>query len=168
MHLIISLYANSQKCLDIHILFPTCVPTSHRQYLPMKFFTLWERIFITIEISCIFPLSLAALVPGQVQNLRSTLDPDILTLTLNWDKPSNVTTAEEVTAYDIRFRPTGSLLRKGYRMVTVDYPATSILLTRENGLNSLTRYDFEVRAWNASCEGEWSQVSKYIGMFIQC
>jgi len=50
--------------------------------------------------------------------------------------------------------------------MTVDYPATSVHLTRENGLSPRTRYEIEVRARNDHCEGEWSKVSKYIGMFI--
>ena len=50
-------------------------------------------------------------------------------------------------------------------MVTVDSPATSVHLTRENGLNPLTMYEFEVRAQNDQCEGEWSKVSIYIGTF---
>ena len=108
----------------------------------------------------------AALVPGQVQNLRSTLHTNIPSLTLHWDKPSNVKTAEEVTAYDIRFRPAGSWWIQGYHKRTVDSPATSVLLTRENGLNPLTMYEFEVRARNDHCEGEWSKVSIYIGTFI--
>jgi len=112
------------------------------------------------------PLSLSAVVPGQVQNLKSTLDTNAPSLTLHWDKPSNVKAAEEVTAYDIRFRPAGSSRSKDYRNMTVDSPATSVLLTRENGLNPLTTYDFEVRAQNDYCEGEWSKVSKYIGIFI--
>jgi len=109
-------------------------------------------------------LSPTALVPGQVQNLRSTLDTNIPSLTLNWDKPSNVKTAEEVKTYDIHFRPAGSSLRK--TQVTVDSPATCVHLTRENGLNPLTTYEFEVRARNDHCEGEWSKVSIYIGTFI--
>ena len=108
----------------------------------------------------------AALVPGQVQNLRSTLESDILSLTLNWDKPSNVKTAEEVTAYDIRFRPAGRWWIQGYHKMTMDSSATSVVLTRQNGLNPLTTYEFEVRAQNDHCEGEWSKVSKYIGTFI--
>ena len=127
----------------------------------MKSLTL-ERAINLIQFNDL--LFLAALVPGQVQNLRSNPDPDIPTVTLYWDKPSNVKTAEEVTAYDIRFRPAGSWWRKDYQMMTVDYSATSVHLTRENGLNPQTRYEIEVRARNDHCEGEWSQVSKYIGM----
>jgi len=131
----------------------------------MGFLTVWKKDYAS---QLCLPLSTTALVPGQVQNLRSTLDTNIPSLTLNWDKPSNVKTAEEVTAYDIRFRTAGSLLRSGYHMVTVDSPAASALLTIENGLNPQTRYDFEVRARNADhCEGKWSKVSKYIGRFNQ-
>ena len=107
------------------------------------------------------------MVPGQVQNLKSALDTNTPSLTLHWDKPSNVKTAEDVTAYDIRFRPAGSSRSKDYHKMTVDSQATSVLLTRENGLNPLTAYDFEVRARNAEHhEGQWSKVSKYIGMHM--
>ena len=152
--------SDSQNCQDMHLLPPP--PTINiSQWLSRKNYSCCTCLYW-------FPLSPAALVPGQVQNLRSALDPNVPSLTLNWDKPNNVKTAEEVTAYDIRFRPAGSLLRSGYHMVTVDSPAASALLTRENGLNPQTRYDFEVRAWNADhCEGKWSKVSKYIGRFNQ-
>ena len=124
-----------------------------------------ERVIHLIHSSCIYSFP-AALVPGQVQKLRSTLHTNIPSLTLNWDKPSNVKTAEEVTTYDIRFRPAGSWWIQGYRKRTVNSPATSVHLTRENGLNPLTKYEFEVRARNDHCEGEWSKVSIYIGTFI--
>jgi len=104
-------------------------------------------------------------VPGRVQNLRSILDTNKPSLTLNWDKPNNVVTAEDLIAYDIRFRPAVGW-RKDYHMLTVDSPVTSVLLTRENGLNPLTTYDFEVRAQNAvHNEGKWIKLSKYIGRF---
>ena len=94
------------------------------------------------------------------------MDTNIPSLTLTWDKPSNVKAAKDVTAYDIRFRPAGSWWRKDYHKMTVDSPATSVLLTRENGLNPLTTYDFEVRARNTGHnEGEWRKVSEYIGMY---
>jgi len=79
----------------------------------------------------------AALVPGQVQNLRSTLDPDIPTLTMHWDKPINMTTDGDVKSYDIRFKPYGS--EGNYCQKTVVAPATSIILTRESGLKPLTK-----------------------------
>ena len=48
--------------------------------------------------------------------------------------------------------------------MTVDSLATSVFLTRENGLNPLTKYQFDVRARNADhCEGEWSRISEYFG-----
>ena len=108
----------------------------------------------------------AALVPGQVQNLRSTLDPDIPTLTLHWDKPRNMTTDGDVKSFDVRFKPCG---REGnYCKETVVAPATSILLTRESGLKPLTKYDFDVRAQSVFQEGRWSTLSKYIGMCLFC
>jgi len=105
-----------------------------------------------------------ALVPGKVQNLRSTLDVNVPTLTLHWDKPKNITTDGDVKSYDIRFKPCG---REGnYHKETVVAPATSILLTRESGLKLWTKYDFEIRAQNSYQEGKWTKHSKYIGKFI--
>jgi len=43
--------------------------------------------------------------------------------------------------------------------MTVDSSATSVVLTRENGLNPLTEYDYKIRARNDHCKGEWSNVS---------
>ena len=109
----------------------------------------------------------AALGPGQVQNLASTPNPDIPTLTLTWDKPKNMyLTDRDVMSYDIRFKPCG---REGnYCKETVVAPATSILLTRESGLKPLTKYDFDVRAQSVFQEGRWSTLSKYIGMCLFC
>ena len=42
--------------------------------------------------------------------------------------------------------------------------ATSVHLRRQYGLKPLVKYDFEVRARNSGHEGNWSTVSKYIGM----
>lgn len=110
-------------------------------------------------------LSSAALVPGKVQNLRSTLDDTIPSLILNWDKPSNAITDEDVTAYDIRFPLPEAGRHTGYRRLTLKAPATSVRLTRESGLKPLLKYEFEVRSRNAEREGEWSTVSKYIGVY---
>ena len=152
-------------------------PPFPHQYLPMNFLRHGNYIIIRIssEATCVFSVSssrsLAALVPGQVQNLRSTSDTNTPSLTLTWDKPSNVQAAEDVTAYDIHFRPAGIWWIQDYIYTyderTVDSPATSVLLT---GLNPLTTYDFEVRARNAGQDGEWNKFSEYIGMFIhqQC
>ena len=106
----------------------------------------------------------AALVPGQVQNLRSTLDPDIPTLTLHWDKPKNMNTDGDVKSYDIRFKPCGS--EGNYCKETVVAPATSVILTRDSGLKPMTKYKFEVQARSTSQEGKWNELSEYFGMFI--
>jgi len=103
------------------------------------------------------------LVPGQVQNLKSTLDTKRPSLTLNWDKPNNVKTAKDVTAYDVRFRPSENRREESFTKLTLKAPVTCILLTRECGLNSLVKYDFEVRARNAKREGKWSTISEYTG-----
>ena len=110
----------------------------------------------------IFP---AALVPGQVQNLRSTLDTDQLSLTLNWDKPKNAMTAGDVSTYEIRFWPSNIVNAKN-NYSSIMETTTSICLTRKSGLQPLTKYDFEVRVRNADRKGEWSTVSEYIGMGI--
>jgi len=105
----------------------------------------------------------AALKPGEVQNLRSTLNPIEASLTLNWDQPINTTTAGDVTAYDIRFKMYGG--NNYYSVMAVNAPARSIHLTRESGLKPLTKYTIEVRARNFHCQGEWSYISEYIGMY---
>jgi len=77
---------------------------------------------------------------------------------LNWDKPNNAKASGDVTAYDIRFRPSGGRTGEGYRKMTVRAPITSILLTEESGLQPLRTYDFEVRARNDGHEGKWSKL----------
>ena len=114
-------------------------------------------LYITSHIK-LYP---AALAPGQVQNLRSTLDPDTPTLTLKWDKPKNMVADGDVKSYDIRFKLCGK--EGSYCTKTVVPPATSIILRRESGLKALTKYTFEVRAQSVSREGKWSELSKYIG-----
>ena len=106
------------------------------------------------------------LLPGEVQNLKSTSDRSTGSLSLEWDRPINCETDQDVTAYDIRFRPSGSSVEEGYCKVTVKAPTRSIVLTRESGLKPLMRYDFEVRAQNASYDGNWSRESKYVGTCI--
>jgi len=113
-------------------------------------------------------LSYAALVPGPVQNLRSSLDTNKHSLSLNWDKPNNAKASGDVTAYDIRFRPSESRTGEGYRKMTVRAPITSILLTEESGLQPLRTYDFEVRARNDGHEGKWSKLET-TGIYVfQC
>ena len=98
--------------------------------------------------------------------MKSTSDPSIGSMFLEWDRPANCETGQDVTAYDIRFRPSGGSVEEGYCKVTVKSPTRSILLTKESGVRPLMRYDFEVRARNASYDGNWSRESKYIGMCI--
>ena len=108
----------------------------------------------------------AALVPGQVQNLRSSLDTNVPTLTLNWDKPSNMTTDGDVVSYHIHFKPTGSGWEGNYCTKNVIPPSTSILLTRESGLKPMTKYDFEIWAQSSHHKGKRTKHSKYISKFV--
>jgi len=98
--------------------------------------------------------------------LRYDLDTSKPSLILNWDRPFNAQTAEDVGTYNIRFRPSGRVREDAYCEMTVKSPTTSIVLTREDGLKPLTKYDFEVRAQNDDHEGEWSTVSEYIGTCV--
>ena len=100
-------------------------------------------------------------VPGPVQNLECSQDAHKSLLTLQWEKPNNAKCYEDVTAYEIRFRPSNSW--QIYQKTTVKAPMTSVLLTKKDGLNSLKTYDLEVRAKNADDEGEWNKVSEYTG-----
>ena len=106
------------------------------------------------------------LFPGEVQNLQAKMDTSTPSLILEWDKPSNCETDQDVTSYDIRFRPSGSPDEESCCNMTVRAPATSIVLTRESGLTPLVDYEFEVRAKNPGYDGKWSSKSKYIGMCI--
>jgi len=98
----------------------------------------------------------------------STLDPDIPTLTLHWDKPKNMVTdgSGDVMSYDIRFKPTGSGWEGNCCKLNVNPSATSIILTNESGLKPMTKYDFEIRVQSFCHEGEWTKDSKYISKFI--
>ena len=108
----------------------------------------------------------AALVPGHVQNVRSTLDTNALALILNWDKPRNTVTNGDEMSYDIRFKPTGSGWEGNSCKLNVNPSATSIILTNESGLNPMTKYDFEIRVQSFYHEGKWTKDSKYISKFI--
>ena len=96
--------------------------------------------------------------PDPVQNLTVAADTHEPSVTLKWDPPAN---AGDVTMYDIRYRQSNN-----WQLNTVNAPASSVLLTLEDGLISRETYDFEVRAWNAECVGEWSRVSKHTGTFL--
>jgi len=63
-----------------------------------------------------------------------------------------------VTAYDIRFRQSRSLVGDGYSKMTVNASTTSVLLTEASGYQPLKMYDLEVRARNDGHEGQWSKV----------
>ena len=117
-------------------------------------------------VSVVCDFLVIALVPEKVQNLKSVLDESKPSLTLNWDRPNNTQTFQDVRKYSIRFRPSGSVREDSYYKMTVSARITSIVLTREDGLKTLTKYDFEVRAQNDDQEGEWSTVSKYIGTCV--
>ena len=122
-------------------------------------------------VSVVCDFLVIALVPEKVQNLKSVLDESKPSLTLNWDRPNNTQTFQDVRKYSIRFRPSGSVKEDAYCKVTVNSaPKMSIVLTRDDGLKPLTKYDFEVRAQNDDHEGEWSTVSEYIGtcVFSMC
>ena len=85
-------------------------------------------------------------------------------LFLEWDRPTNCETDQDLTAYDIRFKPCASFEKKDYCMMTVKAPAKNIHLTRESGLKPHKNYDFEVRARNTGYEGNWSGILQHIGM----
>ena len=87
-------------------------------------------------------------------------------LTLEWDKPKNCETVQDVTVYDVRFKPCTSLERKDYHMMTVKVTARNNLLTREYGLKLLKNYEFEVRAQNAGYEGNWSGILEHINWYV--
>ena len=84
-------------------------------------------------------------------------------MTLNWDKPSNTILNGDVTAYDIRFKPSGWWIG-GYYVTSVKAPATSVLITGKSGFNALLTYEFKVRARCDDWKGEWSKVVESIGM----
>jgi len=106
------------------------------------------------QVSSLVILSLPDSVPRPVQNLRFTLNTH--SLRLNWDKPSNAETS--VTAYDIRFKQSRSLVGDDYSKMTVNASTTSVLLTEASGYQPLKMYDLEVRARNGGHEGKWSKV----------
>ena len=81
-------------------------------------------------------------------------------MTLNWDILSNFKIAGDVTGYDIRYRRSDSRRIAPYHEITINAQETSIVF---KGLHSMVIYDFEVRARNAVCKGEWSRTSEYIG-----
>lgn len=103
-----------------------------------------------------------ALVPNQVENLAARLNPNVPSVTLTWDPPSNVgvgtrSSWPDVTKYHIRFKP-----KRGTRFETY-CSTTSIVLNRDSGLMPLITSKFEVRAQCGDCIGKWKAVSEFIG-----
>ena len=103
-----------------------------------------------------------ALVPNQVGNLVASLNPNVPSVTLTWDPPSNVGvgTLPDVTNYHIRFKP-----RRGNHF-EIHCSTTSIVLNKDSGLMPLTSSEFEVRAQCGDYIGQWKAVSTFIGKYI--
>ena len=103
-----------------------------------------------------------ALAIQPVENLTAVVDEHTPSIILKWDRPSN---AGGVTAYDVRYQPSNSWWITPYHRMTVTAPATSVLLARNSGLHLPAIYNFEVRARDANCEGQWSKISEYNGTY---
>ena len=100
----------------------------------------------------------AALHPDSVKNLSITVDENV---TLSWNPPVNIQSAEEVSEYQIHFKPDGS---GHYNEMTVrDSCTASIDFTQ---LVSSKKYNFKVRARNDSGEGKWEEASVFCGMLV--
>jgi len=102
-----------------------------------------------------------ALHPDPVQALSVTVDENV---TLSWNPPVNIQSTEEVSEYQIRFKPDGS--EHYYEMTVRDSCTATIDFTEESGLVSSKNYRFEVRARNHCGEGEWVEVSAFCGMYL--
>lgn len=95
-----------------------------------------------------------------MENLRLVVDKHKPSMILKWDRPSS---GGDVTAYDVRYQPSNSWWITPYHRITVKAPATNVRIARKPGLHSPAEYDFEVRARDADCEGQWTRVSKFTG-----
>ena len=85
-------------------------------------------------------------------------------MTLSWNPPVNVQSADELTGYLIRFNLLGT---ENYDEMTVSGAMTSVVFTRESSqLVPLKHYHFQVKAQSACGEGEWSDVSAYYGKIL--
>ena len=102
----------------------------------------------------------AALHPDLVQTLSVTIDENV---TLNWNPPVNIQSAEEVNEYQIRFKSNGS---RHYEMTVRDSCTATIDFTQESRLVSSKNYKFEVRAQNDCGAGEWVKASTFCGMYL--
>lgn len=127
------------------------------------------------------PLLPAAHVPGPVENLVPTVNPNEPTVTLSWDPPVNSQYKGDILLYDICYKASGrcdglensdddssAIPHQNFQIK--DGSTTSFVVTREMGLVPLTTATFEIRAVNANetgGSGEWTAVSKFVGTEIQ-
>ena len=81
-------------------------------------------------------------------------------MTLSWNPPVNIKTAEELSEYQIRFKPDGN---GRYHEMTVKDSCTASI---ESGLVSSKKYNFEIRPRNDCGEGEWVKASAFCGMYF--
>ena len=107
-----------------------------------------------------FFTSYAALHPGPIRELSVTVDESV---TLNWNTPVNIQRAEEVSEYQIRFKPHGG---ERYNEITVKDSCTTASIDFMQLMPS-KYYTFEVRARNDCGEGEWEETSAFCGMYVQ-
>jgi len=103
--------------------------------------------------------SYAALHPCPVRELSVTVDESV---TLSWNPPVNIQSAEEVSEYQIRFKPDGS---ERYNEMTVKDSCTTASINFMQLMPS-KYYKFEVRARNDCGEGEWEQTSAFCGTYV--
>ena len=85
-------------------------------------------------------------------------------MTLSWNPPVNIQTADELSEYQIRFKPDGN--GRYHEMTVKDSCTASIDFTHESGLLPSKNYNFEVRARNDSGEGTWVKASAICGMLF--
>lgn len=117
-------------------------------------------------------------VPGPVVNFIPTVNPNEPSVTLSWDPPVNSQYRGDILLYEIRFKASercdrvedsadDSFVIPYQNFKTKDGSTTNFVVTREMGLVPLTTTTFEVRAMNTDetgGSGEWTAVSKYVGM----
>ena len=85
-------------------------------------------------------------------------------MTLSWNPPANVQSADELTGYWIDIKPDGNENAKALR-TTVEGSNTTEVFTRALGLEPLVRYRFKVWAKSGHTDGESKEVSVYFGMY---
>ena len=125
-------------------------------------------IFITTlcipqwEFPELYLISYAALHPEPVRNLSVTVEEDV---TLSWNPPVNIQRAEEVSDYQIRFKPLGSGDYNHKSVKVTDSCATNIDVDFTRHVSS-DHYTFEVRARNDCNEGKWEKTSAFCGTLV--